>query len=100
MINSISGFAQMPYGGILKGRDFTVGLKTTPVDDFCKEIFESVEGCSGGLNFNIKRMKNDDILLETQNSSVYINGDGRVATCITTTKNDEVVTLKPIDYQA
>ena len=98
MFNSIPRIKPIPNNNrIIKGRDITVELKAKRDGN---DTFDLLEGKTGDVKFEMLKLINNGMYLSTGNSLIIFNKDGRVASCLTTKKNDEIVEVKPGDYKA
>ena len=97
MISSLSQLNQMPYGGILKGKDIMVGLKT----DYDKgKVYESLEGKVGDLKFKMNKLHNDLICFQTEKGNFYLNHQGSLIGETPLEDNSEYTDKSLFDYKA
>lgn len=97
MISSLSQLSQIPYGGILKGKDIMVGLKT---DNDNGKVYESLEGKVGDLKFKMSKLHNDLICFQTKKGNFYLNQQGSLIGESSSEDDTELNDKSLFDYKA
>ena len=99
MISSLPQLKQMEYGGILKGKNITVGLKAGR-DEFSGKVCESLEGETGGLKFKMSQLPNDLICIQTAKENLYFNKEGVLEAEVSLGCDSEFNDVNSLDYNA
>ena len=99
MISSLPQLNQMQYGGILKGKDITVGLRADYDKEYGK-VCEALDGNIGGLNFKMSKLPNDLVCIQTKKENLYINPNGKLEGVVSLGDDREFVDRNFLDCNA